>query len=62
MEMMGEPEELGALDAAWTSSALPPMNFGRFGCYRCVLSDGCFAALGDVNESNLLLHRRARRW
>jgi hypothetical protein len=42
---LGPPVQ-GAMDAAWTWRALPPMSVRRYGCRGCVLSDGRFAVLG----------------
>jgi hypothetical protein len=44
------PPEQGAADAAWGWRELPAMSAGRYGCCRCVMSDGRFAVLGG--ESN----------
>jgi hypothetical protein len=50
-EILGPPVQ-GAMDAAWTWRALPPMRVGRYGCGGCVLSDGRFAVLGGFGISN----------
>jgi hypothetical protein len=48
-KMLGPPVQ-GAMDAAWTWRALPPMSVARYGCGGCVLSDGRFAVLGGISN------------
>ena len=48
-EVWGAPEQ-GAADAAWGWRVLPAMSEQRFGCCRCVMSDGRFAALSGKSS------------
>jgi len=49
-EILGPPVQ-GAMDAAWTWRALPPiMSVARHGYGGCVLSDGRFAVLGGISN------------
>jgi hypothetical protein len=48
-EILGPPVQ-GAMDAAWTWRALPPMSVARHGCGGCVLSDGRFSVLGGISN------------
>jgi hypothetical protein len=51
VEMWG-PLDQGAIHAAWTWTALPAMNVGRFRCSACVMSDGRFAVFGGGDWIN----------
>jgi hypothetical protein len=51
-ETWGSPL-LGAVDAAWTSRALPAMTVNRYSCCGCVMSDGRFAVLGGWSYNGI---------
>ena len=46
-----EPPASGAMDVAWTWRELPAMSAARNGCGGCVMSDGCFAVLGETDAT-----------
>jgi hypothetical protein len=49
------PSVQGAPVAPWTWTELPALGVGRLGCCGCVMSDGRFAVLGGVNNSQFSL-------